>query len=72
MGVTAPPTASTTDASMTQLEMGTCVPPLTVGIHVSTSIHISPHPKVRARLDDRLEMGTCVPPLTAGSHAKPF
>ena len=53
MGVIAPATVSTTDAPMTQPEMGTFVPPFTVGVLVSTSVPISPHPQVRARLDDR-------------------
>jgi len=33
--------------------MGTFVPPFTGGIPMSTSVPISPHPQVRARLDDR-------------------
>jgi len=49
MGVTAPPTAAT----MTQQELGTVVPPFTASIPMSTSIPISPHPHVRARIDDR-------------------
>lgn len=53
MGVIAPPTASTTAAAMTQLEIWTFVPPFTASIVVSTSIPISPHTQVRARLDDR-------------------
>ena len=53
MGVTAPPTTSTTDAAMTQPAMGTFVPPFTTSIHVTTSIPMSHHPQVRARLDDR-------------------
>jgi len=53
MGVAAPATVSTTDVPMTQPEMGTFEPPFTVGVPVSTSVPISPHPQVRSRLDDR-------------------
>jgi hypothetical protein len=48
MGVTAPLTASPT----TKPKMRIFVRPLTAGIPVSTSIPMSPHPQVRARLDD--------------------
>jgi len=53
MGVTAPPTVSTTVAVVTQSEMGTFVPSFTVGVTMSTSVPTSPHPQVRPRLDDR-------------------
>jgi len=54
MGVTAPATVSTTAAAMTQPEMGAFVPPFTTSIHVSTTIPMSPHHQIRARLDYRV------------------
>jgi len=49
IGVTAP----TTTTTMTQTEIGTFVPLFAAGVPVSTSIHASPNPQVRARFDDR-------------------
>jgi len=53
MGVIAPATVSTIAAAMIQPKMRTYVPPFTTNIHVSTTILMSPHLQVRARLDDR-------------------
>jgi len=49
MGVTGFTTTPTT-----QPEMVTFVPPFTAGVPVSTSVHTSPNPQVRARFDDRV------------------
>jgi hypothetical protein len=54
MGVTAPTTAPTVTAQMTQQKMRTFVPPFTDGVHVSTSVPSSPSPQVRTRFDDRV------------------
>jgi len=45
MGVIAPTIAPITTAALTQPEMGTFVPPFTVGVPVSTSIPASPNPQ---------------------------
>jgi hypothetical protein len=52
--VTAPTTAPTVTAQMTQPEIGTFVPPITTGVPVSTSVPTSPNPQVRTRFDDRV------------------
>jgi len=55
MGIRAPTTVSTTAVAVTHKKIGNFVPPFTAGVHVSTGIPISPHPQVRARLDDRFK-----------------
>jgi len=65
MGVIAPPIVSTTAAAMTQPEMETFMPPFTTSIHVSTTVPMSPHHQVRARLDDRfIAMQNFIMPMT--------
>ena len=54
MGVTAPTTTPTITAQTTRPKMGTCVPPFTACVPVSTSVHTSPNPQVRTRFDDRV------------------
>ena len=53
MGVTAPTTAPTITAQMTQPEMGIFVLPFTVGVPVFTGVLASLNPHVRTRFDDR-------------------
>ena len=54
MRVTASTTAPTITSPMTQSEMGTFVPPFTVGVPVSTNVPTSRNPQVRARFEDRV------------------
>jgi len=54
MEVTAPTTAPTVIAQMTQPEMGTFVPPFTARVPVTTSVPTSPNPQVKTRFEDRL------------------
>jgi len=52
MGVTAPSTVSTS-TQMTQLELGTVIPPFTAGVPLTASMPSTSAPSNRPRLDDR-------------------
>jgi hypothetical protein len=52
--VTAPTTVPNVTAQMTHSEMGTFVPPFTVGVFMSTSVLTTPNPQVRTRFDDKV------------------
>ena len=52
MEVTAPTPTTNVTTQMTQPEIGTFVPPFTVGVPVFTSVPTSLDPQVRTRFDD--------------------
>lgn len=52
MGVTAPPTVSTS-TQMTRPEMGTIIPPFTTGVPSTSNMPSTSAPSNRPRLDDR-------------------
>jgi len=71
MGVTAPTTVLTTAASITQSGTEAFMPPFTAGIPMTTSIPVSPHAHIRARLDDSfIAMQNFTMPMT--TREKPY